>query len=27
VPWQRTTITPASELASPLLTVVVENNL
>jgi hypothetical protein len=27
VPWQRTTITPASELASPLLTPVVENNL
>jgi hypothetical protein len=27
VPWRRTTITPASELASPLLTPVVENNL
>lgn len=27
VPWRRTTITPASELASPLLTPVVENHL
>jgi hypothetical protein len=26
IPWQRTTITPASELASPLLRVVIENN-
>jgi Permuted papain-like amidase enzyme, YaeF/YiiX, C92 family len=27
VPWQRTTITPASELRSPLLTLVVDHNL
>jgi hypothetical protein len=27
VPWHRTTITPASELESPLLTLVVQNNL
>ena len=26
IPWQRTTITPASELSSPLLTVVAEHN-
>ncbi|HEY1764982.1 MAG TPA: YiiX/YebB-like N1pC/P60 family cysteine hydrolase [Opitutaceae bacterium] len=26
IPWQRTTITPASELGSPLLTVVAERN-
>lgn len=27
VPWQRTTITPASELESPLLTLVVQNHV
>lgn len=27
IPWQRTTITPASELQSPLLTIVVQNNV
>jgi hypothetical protein len=27
IPWQRTTITPASELESPMLTPVAENNL
>ena len=27
IPWERTTLTPASELSSPLLRVVVENNV
>jgi hypothetical protein len=27
IPWQRATITPASELASPLLRLVIENNV
>lgn len=26
VPWQRTTVTPASELSSPLLKIVIQNN-